>query len=78
MHAYLDYPVAASLVALPFILRLGTSHPTAKWLAVITGVAAFVLTFFTDHKTGVIRILPYSFHLAVASIRLTAGQGGCP
>ncbi len=65
MHAYLDYPVAASLVALPFMLGLGTSHPMAKWLAVITGVAAFVLTFFTDHKTGVIRILPYSFHLAV-------------
>jgi hypothetical protein len=65
MHANLDYPVAASLVALPFILGLGTSHPMAKWLAVITGVAAFVLTFFTDHKTGVIRILPYSFHLAV-------------
>src|SRR5262249_32586884 len=64
MHAYLDYPVEISLVAVPFILGLGTSHPLAKWLAVITGVAA-ILTFFTDHKTGVIRIIPYSFHLAV-------------
>jgi hypothetical protein len=68
MHASLDYPVAISLVALPFILGLGTSHPLAKWLAVITGVAAAILTFFTDHKTGVIRIVPYPIHLAVDSL----------
>src|SRR5215469_8238765 len=65
MHAYLDYPVAVSLMAMPFVLGLGTSNPLARWLAVITGVAAFVLTLLTDHKLGVIRILPYSFHLAV-------------
>jgi len=65
MHAYLDYPVAVSLMAMPYILGLGTSNPLARWLAVITGVAAFVLTLLTDHKLGVIRILPYSFHLAV-------------
>src|SRR5215510_8083423 len=65
MHAYLDYPVAASLVALPFILGLGTSHPVAKWLAVITGVAAFVLTFFTDHKTGVVLVIaPFALGFA--------------
>ena len=65
VHAYLDYPVALSLMALPFLLKLGGSHPLALWLAVGTGVAAFILTFFTDHKLGVIRVLPYSFHLAV-------------
>jgi hypothetical protein len=27
MHAYLDYPVAASLIALPFVLGLGGSNP---------------------------------------------------
>ena len=27
--------------------------------------AAFILTLFTDHKLDVIRVLPYSFHLAV-------------
>jgi hypothetical protein len=30
MHAYLDYPVAASLVALPFMLGLGTSASYGK------------------------------------------------
>lgn len=65
MHAYLDYPVALSLIALPFILGLGMSNPLAKWLAVGTGVAALILTVFTDHELGVIRVLPYWFHLAV-------------
>lgn len=68
MHAYLDYPVAASLIALPFVLGLGGSNASAKWIAVVTGVAAIVLTFFTDHRTGVIRIIPFSFHAAVDAL----------
>ncbi len=65
INAYLDYPVALSLMVLPFVLQLGSSNPLALWLAVATGAAAFILTFFTDHILGVIRVLPYSFHLAV-------------
>ena len=65
MHAFLDYPVALSLMVLPFLLQLGGSHPLALWLAVGTGVAAFILTLLTDHKLGVFRVLPYSVHLAV-------------
>ncbi|MEO0999426.1 MAG: hypothetical protein AAFW69_02295 [Pseudomonadota bacterium] len=65
MHAYIDYPVALSLIALPFLLGLGASSPLAVWLSVATGVAAFVLTVLTDHKTGVVRVLPYRFHLIV-------------
>ncbi len=65
MHAFLDYPVALSLMAAPFLLQLGSSHPLALWLAVSTGVAAFILTLLTDHKLGVFRVLPYSVHLAV-------------
>ena len=65
MHAYLDYPVAVLLIAAPFLLQLGGSHPLAKWLSVGTGVAALILTILTDHKTGLIRVVPYSIHLAV-------------
>lgn len=65
MHAYLDYPVAFSLMAAPFLLNLGNSHPMARWLAVGAGVAALVLTLLTDHKLGVFRVLPYWVHLAV-------------
>ncbi|MFY0617447.1 SPW repeat domain-containing protein [Shimia sp.] len=65
IHAYLDYPVALGLIAMPFLFGLGETAPLALWLSVITGVAAFVLTVLTDHHLGVIRILPYSLHLTV-------------
>lgn len=65
IHAYLDYPVAVGLIAMPFLFGLGTTAPLAFWLSVVTGIAAFVLTVLTDHHLGVIRVLPYSLHLAV-------------
>ena len=68
VHAYLDYPVALSLMVLPFVLRLGSRvpvTPAALWLSVATGVAALLLTLFTDHKTGLLRIIPYAWHIAV-------------
>ncbi len=65
MHAYLDYPVAFSLMIPPFVLQLGSSSPLALWLAVVAGVAAFVLTLFTDHQFGLVRVIPYKAHVAV-------------
>jgi hypothetical protein len=66
IHAYfIDYPVAAALMGLPFLLGLGASHPLALWLSVGTGVAALLLPIFTDHETGIVRVIPYSVHLAV-------------
>ncbi|MBU2581469.1 MAG: hypothetical protein KJ622_07110 [Alphaproteobacteria bacterium] len=65
MHAYLDYPVAVALMTMPIILQVGSSHPMAKWLSIATGFAALLLTLLTDHKFGVIRVIPYRGHLAV-------------
>ncbi len=65
LHAYIDYPVAASLIGTPFLLNLGQSNPLALWISVSTGVTALILTMFTNHKTGLVRVLPYSFHLLV-------------
>lgn len=65
IHAYLDYPVALGLLAMPFLFGLGAENSLAFWLSVITGVAAFGLTVLTDHHLGLIRVLPYSLHLAV-------------
>lgn len=65
IHAYIDYPVAAALIGLPFALGLGASNPLALWLSVVTGVAALVLTLLTDHQFGVVRVIPYWLHLAV-------------
>ena len=65
IHAYLDYPVAIGLMVMPFLLGLGSSNGLAFGLSVATGVAAFALTLLTDHQLGVLRVLPYSFHLVV-------------
>jgi hypothetical protein len=65
VHSYIDYPVAISLMAMPFVLNLGVINPVARWLSVGTGIAALLLTLLTDHKTGVIRIIPYIFHVTV-------------
>jgi len=65
VHAYIDYPVAITLMAAPFILGLGGTNPAALWLSFATGIAVFVLTFLTDHKTGVVRVLPYWLHVLV-------------
>ena len=65
VHAFLDYPVAAALMGLPFILGLGQSTPVALWLSVATGVAALTLTVLTNHRTGLIRVIPYKIHVLV-------------
>jgi len=65
MHAFIDYPVALALIALPFLLGLGASNPLALYLSVITGIAALVLTLLTDHETGVLPVVSYKFHLIV-------------
>jgi hypothetical protein len=65
IHAYLDYPVALSLIILPFVLGLGASNPLAKWLAIATGVTALVLTLLTDHGLGVVKVAAYRLHVAV-------------
>ena len=68
IHAYLDYPVAVALMSLPFLLALGSSNTLALYLSVVTGVAALVLTLFTDHHLGVFRIIPYNGHLLVDAL----------
>jgi hypothetical protein len=65
LHAYLDYPVALGLIIMPFLLGLGSVNELALWLSVATGFAALILTILTDHHLGLIRVLPYSLHLAV-------------
>ena len=52
-------------MAMPFILGLGSTNKLAIWVSVVTGIAAFVLTLFTDHKLGLIRIIPYWAHVLV-------------
>lgn len=63
IHAYLDYPVALALIALPFLLHLGETNPIAFQLSVATGVVALILTILTDHHLGVFKVVSYKIHL---------------
>ncbi|WP_299677090.1 hypothetical protein [uncultured Dokdonia sp.] len=65
IHSYLDYPVAISLIALPFLLNLGESNPIAFYLSVVVGFAALILTILTDHQTGLFPVISYRLHLLV-------------
>ncbi len=65
IHALLDYPVAFALIAAPFVLPLGESHPAARWLALTAGITALLLTVLTNHRLGVMRVVPYPMHVAV-------------
>ncbi|MEM7058842.1 MAG: hypothetical protein AAF557_14730 [Pseudomonadota bacterium] len=68
IHAYLDYPVALGLIVMPFVLGLGASSPLAVTASIATGIAALILTILTDHETGLVRLVPYSFHLIVDAL----------
>jgi len=65
IHAYLDYPVAISLMLLPVLLGLGRSNPLAFQISIATGIAALILTVLTDHHLGVLKVLSYKLHLTV-------------
>ena len=65
IHAFLDYPVAIALIALPFLLGLESSNPLALQLSVATGIAALILTILTDHHLGIFPIISYKMHLMV-------------
>lgn len=63
MHAFLDYPVAISLILLPFLLALGSTNSIALYLSVVTGFTALSLTLLTDHQLGLFRVISYKIHL---------------
>jgi len=65
IHSYLDYPVAISLMVLPFLLGLGETNPVAFYLSIIVGIAALGLTVLTDHQTGLLPVISYRLHLLV-------------
>ena len=65
IHAFLDYPVALALIALPFVLGLGIDNSLALYLSVFTGIVALILTALTDHHLGIVPVISYRVHLMV-------------
>jgi hypothetical protein len=59
-HGVLDYPLAAVLIVLPFVL--GFDDATATWIAVAFGIGAAVLAVGTAWSTGIVRVIPPLLH----------------
>lgn len=59
-HGVLDYLMGASLVALPWILGLGT---TALLCSAVAGGAILLLALFTDYEPGLVPAIPMPLHL---------------
>src|SRR6186997_154041 len=60
VHGLLDYPLAAVLIVLPFVLDFDDG--AAKWIAVALGVGAAVLAVGTAWPTGIVRVIPPLLH----------------
>ena len=76
LHACFDYPFYLSLAVLPFLLGLGMSHPMAFVLPLVIGVAGLMMTALTDHRAGLVGVIPFRTHLfldAAAGLGLIAG-----
>ncbi|MEL7480625.1 MAG: hypothetical protein AAGJ29_03615 [Pseudomonadota bacterium] len=62
LHGFLDYAVAATLVAGPVLL--GFQGP-ALMLAAAGGIGLFLYSLITDYSTSVQKILPFWLHLVI-------------
>jgi hypothetical protein len=60
VHGVLDYPLAAVLIVLPFVLSFDDG--AAKWIAFAFGIGAAVLAVGTAWPTGIVRIIPPLLH----------------
>src|SRR5690349_10267993 len=65
MHGMLDYPYAAALIALPFLLHWDRR---AAQLSISAGVATLGVSLLTNYELGAVRVLPMRAHLAMDAV----------
>lgn len=63
VHGMLDYAVAVTLIAAPFILDFQSESSFAHWLSVAAGVGLFVYSLLTDYGLGALAAIPFKVHL---------------
>lgn len=64
VHGVLDYVVGLILVLLPRLLGFQTGGPEQK-IPMILGVSALVYSLITRYEFGLIKVLPFRFHLTL-------------
>lgn len=62
-HGVLDYLVALTLIAVPFVLGFEAINPVGHWLSVGAGAGLFVYSLLTGYSLGLRNMIPYRVHL---------------
>jgi hypothetical protein len=71
-HGIVDYVAAVALIVSPFILRLGSSNPSAPWISVITGFVVIIVSLSTHYRYGAFKIIPFGGHLTLDLLAATS------
>ncbi len=65
IHGYMDYLVAAALIAGPFLLFSAEADPIVFWLPVIAGGGLIGYSLMTDMSAGALKLIPFRLHLMI-------------
>lgn len=63
VHGALDYIVALTLIAAPFVLGFEAINPIGHWLSVAAGAGLFVYSLLTGYSLSLQKLIPYGVHL---------------
>ena len=85
-HGFLDYAVAAALIAAPLLLDFAAVSVAASVISIGAGIGLVVYSLLTDYSAGIRNLISWRVHLtldAVAAVALLAapfafGFGGIP
>jgi hypothetical protein len=65
VHGYLDYGMAANLIAGPFIYGFNKKDRLATTISMSAGFAALGLSLLTKYPLGALRVIPFKTHGAI-------------
>lgn len=71
-HGIVDYAAAITLIIAPFVLKLGSSNPSALWISVATGIVVVIVSLATRYQYGAFKIIPFGGHLTLDLLVATA------
>jgi hypothetical protein len=64
LHGFLDYMVSAFVLLSPWLFGFSDSDP-ARISMLAIGATGIVYSLLTDYELGLVRIIPFSVHLAL-------------
>ena len=63
VHGVLEYAIGVLLIVAPFLLGFDSSAATA--VAIVSGVATFIIGGSTDSPTGLAKVIPVGVHMVL-------------